>query len=265
MKFLVAVDLEGIACAYGVVGGSIEDSFNIAFVRKQASLEADAAARALFDCGAEEVVVWDCHGRGCSLDYMAIDRRVKLAIGAGGDARFPVIDGFTGVLFIGYHAMAGTPKAAMAHTFNSKKFQGVWVNEEPVGEIAIDAMIAGEHGVPVIFVSSDDKGVAEAQATLPWAETVVTKESLAMTRVISKHPAAVVDEIYEAVKKAVGRLLAMQLYHVQLPLELKLRYCRADECQASKIYDNQGQAFSLTDAFTRQGSLNHCEDIIPRL
>ncbi len=57
MKFLVAVDLEGIACSYGVLGGSIEDSFNIAFVRKQASLEADAAARALFDCGAEEVVV----------------------------------------------------------------------------------------------------------------------------------------------------------------------------------------------------------------
>ena len=265
MKFLVAVDLEGIACSYGVVGGSIEDSFNIAFVRKQASLEADAAARALFDCGAEEVVVWDCHGRGCSLDYMAIDRRVKLAIGAGGDMRFPAIDGYTGVLFIGYHAMAGTPKAAMAHTFNSKKFQRVWVNGVPVGEIAIDAMIAGEHGVPVIFVSSDNKGVAEAEATLPWAETVATKESLAMTRVISKHPAAVVDEIYEAVTKAVGNLADMQIYRAELPLELTLRYCRADECQASKIYDSNGKAFSLTDAFTRQGCLNTCEDIIPRL
>ena len=265
MRFLIAVDLEGIACSYGVVGGSIEDSFNITFVRKQASLEADAAARALFDCGAEEVVVWDCHGRGCSLDYMAIDRRAKLAIGAGGDTRFPVIDGYTGVLFIGYHAMAGTPKAAMAHTFNSKKFQRVWVNGVPVGEIAIDAMIAGEHGVPVIFVSSDDKGVAEAEAALPWAETCTTKQSLAMTRVISKHPAAVVEEIYEAVKRAVGRLSDMQLYRVRLPLELTLRYCRADECQASKIYDSQGQLFSFTDAFTRQGDLITCEEIIPRL
>lgn len=265
MKFLIAVDLEGIACSYGVVGSSVEDSFNIAFVRKQASLEADAAARALFDCGAEDVVVWDCHGRGCSLDYMAIDRRARLAIGSGGDARFPVIDGFDGVLFVGYHAMAGTPKAAMAHTFNSKKFQRVWVNGDPVGEIAIDAMIAGEHGVPVIFVSSDDKGIAEAKATLPWAETVTAKESLAMTRVISKHPAAVVDEIYAAVTKAVSRLREMQLYRVLLPLELTLRYCRADECQAAKIFDNQGKPFTLTDASTRQGSLNTCEDIIPRL
>ena len=35
MKFVVAVDLEGVACAYGPMGESIESAFNIEFVRKQ--------------------------------------------------------------------------------------------------------------------------------------------------------------------------------------------------------------------------------------
>ena len=45
MRFIVAVDLEGVACAHGAYGDSVEKSFNIEFVRKQATREADAAAR----------------------------------------------------------------------------------------------------------------------------------------------------------------------------------------------------------------------------
>ena len=92
MKFLVAVDLEGVACAYGPYGSSIEDAFNIAFVRKQASREADAAVRALFDSGAEDVIVWDNHGRGCSLDYELLDERCRIAIGSTVETRYPGLD-----------------------------------------------------------------------------------------------------------------------------------------------------------------------------
>lgn len=80
MKFIVAVDLEGVACAYAPLGASVEDSFNVQFVRKQATKEADAAVRALFDMGATEVVVWDNHGRGCSLDCDLLDERCYIAI-----------------------------------------------------------------------------------------------------------------------------------------------------------------------------------------
>jgi len=262
MKFLVAVDLEGVACAYGVLGATIEDAFNIAFVRKQATLEADAAVRALFDNGAEEVIVWDNHGRGCSLDYSLIDERAQFAIGGTTGTRFPVIEGIDGLLLIGYHAMAGTMDAALAHTFDSKRYQEIRINQQPVGEIAIDAMVAGESGVPVIFVSSDDKGVAEAKKFLPWVSTCETKKSLANTRIISKHPAAAVKDIYRGVCEAVSRMSEMQICRMEGPFELELRFCRADECRNANLRDHQGKPFAFRDAYTRYGKLDRCEDAI---
>jgi len=101
MKFIVAVDLEGVACAYAPCGSSIENAFNIEFIRKQATKEADAAVRALFDSGANEVIVWDNHGRGCSLDYDNLDKRCRIAIGADSKSRYPVLDeSFSGVLLL---------------------------------------------------------------------------------------------------------------------------------------------------------------------
>ena len=89
-KFIVAVDMEGIACAYAPRGGSVEDSFNIASVRKFATMETNAAVTALFDSGAEEVIVWNNHGRGCSLNFEDIDERALFAIGADAVKRYPV-------------------------------------------------------------------------------------------------------------------------------------------------------------------------------
>ncbi len=266
MKFVVAVDLEGVACAYGPCEASVEASFNVDFVRKQATKEADAAVRALFDCGAEEVIVWDNHGRGCSLDYDMLDERCKIAIGSTVGSRYPVLDdSFAGVLFIGYHAMASNGEAVLAHTYSSVKYQHVKVNGTEFGEVGIDAAIAGEKGVPVIFVSGDDKCVDEAKKIMPWIETVETKQSFSFTRIISKHPKAVVKEIYEGVKNAVGRLDDMECFNFKTPLELEIRYKRTDSATHANVVDMFGNPFEFKDGYTRTGTLKSVDDIIFRL
>ena len=262
MKFLISVDLEGVACACGVFSATVDEAFNIASIRKQASLEADAAVRALFDNGAEEVVVWDSHGGGCSLDYSLIDERAQFAIGGTVGTRFPIIEGIDGLLLIGYHSMAGTMDGALAHSFSSKTYQYMKINGQMVGEIAVDAMVAGDYGVPVIFVSSDDKGVAEAKEVLPWVSTCQTKKSLANTRIISKHPAAAVKDIYQGVCEAVSRMPEMQIYRAETPIELEVRFCRADVCRHANLRDHQGKPFAFRDAYTRYGKLDRCEDAI---
>lgn len=265
MKFIVAVDLEGVACAYAPCGESIESSFNIEFVRKQATREADAAARALFDCGAEEVIVWDNHGRGCSLDYEQLDERCSIAIGACVETRYPVLDeSFSGVVMIGYHAMASNGEAAIAHTYSSVTYQYMKVNGKEVGEVSVDAAIAGEYGVPVIFVSGDDKCTLEAKEVLPWIETVQTKKAFSYTRVLSKHPKAVINEIYEGVKRAVARLGEMQCYRFTTPLELELRYKRTDAATHTKLIDMNGKPFAFKDGYTRVGMLEKAEDVFFR-
>lgn len=266
MRFVVAVDMEGIACAYGPFGGGVEDSFNIASVRKQATREADAAARALFACGAEEVIVWDNHGRGCSLDYDELDERCKIGIGATVDTRYPILDNsFAGVVLIGYHARASAENAVLAHTYSSVAYQYIKVNGMELGEIGLDAAVAGAYGVPVIFVSSDDKGVAEAKSILPWIETVETKQSFAYTRIVSKHPKTVVKEIFAGVQNAVKRLAEMKCFDVPGPVDVEIRYRRMDAAKHAKSIDMDGNPFAFKDGYTRTGKLKKVEDVLVRL
>ena len=51
--------------------------------------------------------------------------------------------------------------------------------ELAIGELGLNAAVAGAFGVPLAFASGDDKLAAEAQALLPGVETVAVKEGLA--------------------------------------------------------------------------------------
>ncbi len=232
MRFIIAVDCEGLACVVGTPGGTLNESRNFPFACEEAVREANAAARALFDAGAEQVIVWDCHGGSLNMDYTALDERVDIALGVGFPHRFPGMDEtFAGVLLIGYHAKDNTEDAVIAHTFSSRTYQWVKVNGMEVGEIALDAAVAGELGVPVIFVASDDKGVAEAKQFLPWVETVVTKHALGWNAAVSKHPKRVEREIYEAVRRAVQRLPEMRPFRFPSPVQVEIRYKRLEEAE----------------------------------
>ena len=131
--------------------------------------------------------------------------------------------------------------------------------------MGIDSAIAGEKGVPVIFVSGDDKVTAEAEKLLPHAVTVETKKSLAYTRIISKHPATTEKEIYQGVKQAVAELDNMKCFSVSAPVDIEIRYQRADKAKHARLFDKDGNNFEQTDAFTRRGKLRTVEDLIFRI
>lgn len=258
MRFFVSVDCEGLACVVGAPGGTLTESRNYAFACQQAVREANAAIRALFDAGAERVIVSDSHGSGVNLDYDQLDERVVIALGAGFGHRYPGMDeGFDGVLFIGYHAMDNTPDAVLAHSYSSRAYQWIEVNGVQMGEVEIDAAIAGELGVPVIFVSSDDKCVAEAKWFLPWVETVVTKQSFGWNAALSKHPRQVEGEIYQAVTRAVARLSEMQPFRVQSPVTVRLHYKRIEDAEHQVRSDTRWQCI---DAYTTEAVFERLSD-----
>ena len=247
MKFIIAVDCEGPACVVGVPGKTLTDSPDFAFARKQATREADAAARACFDAGAEQVIVWDNHGGSLNLDYDALDPRCEVALGVF-PHRWPGLEtSFTGVLFIGYHAMDSTVDAVLAHTFSSVAYQELRLNGVPVGELAIDAAMAGLLGVPPIFVAGDDKCVAEAQYFFPGIETVVTKKSYGWNAAISLHPKRSVEAIYEGVGRAVAGREPPLPFHFAEPLELSVRYKRLEAAEAACRPPQNGER---VDAYT---------------
>lgn len=232
MKFVIAVDCEGLACVVGAPGVTLNETRNFAFACAEAVREANAAARALFDSGAERVIVWDCHGGSLNMDYYDLDERVEIALGVGFPHRFPGMDEtFSGVLLIGYHPKDNTEDGVIAHTYSSRTYQWVKVNGVEMGEIGLDAAVAGEIGVPVIFVASDDKGVAEAREIMPWVETVATKQGFGWNAALSKHPKRVEREIYEAVKRAVSRLPEMRPFKLPKPIHVQIRYKRLEDAE----------------------------------
>ena len=259
-KYCISVDLEGLACVVGSYGqGLAEGTKNYQFAVQQGFREANAAARALFDCGAEEVVIWDCHGSGINLDYAQFDKRCKFIIGAGSRIRFPGLDdSFDGVLFIGYHAY-DTHKATLAHVYSSSTFVSHKINGNDVGELQMDAAIAGKRGVKTLFVSSDDICVEQAKKSFPWAKTVVTKQSLAWNNCISKHPEAVCDEIYNTVCEAVKCENDAKAYIINTPFELTVKYKRIEYAQGCALRNPDNTPFEFLDAYTRRGTLNDIE------
>ena len=80
------------------------------------------------------------------------------------------------------------------------------VNGEAWGEVAIDAKIASEAGVPVIMVSGDDRLCREADAFLPGVERACVKHGAGRQTALCLSPARGNALVRETMKRAVLRL-----------------------------------------------------------
>lgn len=252
MNFAIACDLEGIG---GVVGFSGEGlgttSKQYEFACKQAVREINAAVKALYERGADKVYVWDNHNGSLNLDYFKLDKRVDIIAGVGAQHRWPGLynKNISGTLLMGYHPKADTYSGILSHTCSSTTYQYVKFNGKTVGEIEIDAVSAARLlNAPIVFVASDDKGIAQAKGCMPWIRSVVTKEALGRNLAILKHPERVVDEIYNEVKKAVDGIADMQLYDISDPIDVEMRFLRLED--AERAVKSKTKNMELIDAFT---------------
>ncbi|ACN15105.1 DppA1 [Desulforapulum autotrophicum HRM2] len=241
MKFVIAVDCEGPACVVGNPGKALSASSDFMFARKQATFETNAAASALFDAGADQVIVWDSHGQGINLLIDDLDPRCQILLGKGFRSRFPGLDKtFTGVLMIGYHAMEGTKDAVLAHTYSSDAYKNIRVNGQTVGEMALDASVAGEMDVPLIFVASDNHGCDEALKSMPWIETIATKIGLGRNCALSKHPQMAQAEIYAGVQRAIKNISRMEPFRFNPPIRVEIQFKTILQSLKAIVYRRRG-------------------------
>lgn len=240
MRIYVACDLEGVAgvidhhqqCAWDVSREWFGRYYEQA--RRLATLELNALVEGVLEGGASEVVAWDGHGNfPGGLDVELLHRGCKLVMGAG-DAGPEGLDGSFDALFqCGLHAMAGTPRAVMAHSFWGN-IAGYWVNEAAVGEIWMNCYTAGEHGVPFVFLSGDQAAAEEARALVPDVEVAVVKEGLSpqsaglsVVPALSLAPERARDVIREAARRAMMKVDAIEPYRADPPFQLRVRFTEA--------------------------------------
>jgi D-amino peptidase len=108
------------------------------------------------------------------------------------------------ILFVGAHANAGSP-GVISHSY---AFDRLSVNGQALNETGINALVAGEYGVPVVFVSGDDVVTTEAREQLgPGVVTVITKYALSRSAAVAYSPAVVRQMLRDSVAVAVRRAM----------------------------------------------------------
>ena len=227
MRVYISADIEGIGC---VVRGeqSSPGGREYAWARTMMTEEVNAAVRGAFDGGATEVVVADSHNVGLNLIPEGLDERIALIMGSPRSLSMMegIEAGFDRVFLVGYHAMAGTADAVIAHTFMGR-IEEVTVNGRVVGEIGISAALAGRHGVPVALVTGDDKTVAEAEALLEGIETVEVKKGLGAYAARCLPPGRSRALVYEGAKRAVAAGDGLRPFRIDGEVDLRVRFTTA--------------------------------------
>ena len=159
---------------------------------------------ARFSAGATDVLVRDSHGAKQNLLPGDVDPRARLLRGqsTGPKNMMEGIDKtFDAVVFIGYHAKAGTPNAILEHTSNGNVVD-FSVNGVSLPEGGYNAVVAGLAGVPVVFASGDKALVDQLRALLGPIEGVAVKEEIGDAS-IGLSPRQAQDEIRHGVELAV--------------------------------------------------------------
>src|SRR5205809_2192208 len=210
MRTYISIDMEGIA---GVVHESQTDPTTPAFAaeygrfRRLMTAEANAAIDGALAAGATRVLVNDSHWFMRNLVVEELHQAAELVSGdPKPHSMVQGIDGgFDAALFIGYHARAGTRNAILDHTY-ADRIHEVRLNGRPVGELGINAALAGVSGVPVALVSGDAALAAEAKDLLGEdVTTVVVKEAVSRHAAKSVAPAVACRMIREGVLEALRR------------------------------------------------------------
>ena len=171
MRVMIWCDMEGIA------GISVWDQVNGGAPlyeegRRLYTAEVNAAVRGCKRAGATEIIVIDGHGAGGAWSFKSLipeqlESGAEYVLGYRWASYVaPLEAGCDAALFVGAHAMAGTPDGVLCHTVSSQAWYNARINDTLVGESGIVAAICGDFGCPCVFVSGDQATCREVRELL---------------------------------------------------------------------------------------------------
>jgi D-amino peptidase len=222
-RVFISVDMEGLA---GVVAAAEVNSSGRDYehFRKIMAGEANAAVEGAFAAGASYVLVRDSHGAKLNLLPADLDERAHLLRGqsTGPKNMMEGIDStFDAVVFIGYHARAGTPNGILAHTSTGNVIDFA-INGISQPEGGYNALVAGLYGVPVVMVAGDQAVVDQLRGLLGPLRGVAVKQEIAAAA-IGMSPAAARQAIRREVEQAVRERAGHRPYVLPGPYTMTLR------------------------------------------
>jgi D-amino peptidase len=224
MRFMIRSDIEGVTgvTTYAEAEGS-------AFGRAMLANDLNACLEGLLAAGDHEIVIYDEHTDGRNVDLAALPDCVSVIRGkppyrpewGGIDA------GFDAMLMVGFHARSGVAGALLPHTY-SRKNLNLRINGVLLGEIGVEAAIAGDFDVPLWLVTGDSAGMAEAEATVPNVKTVTVKEAMGEFAARCLPPRLTARLIREAAEKVVTTPPEVSPLKFAGPVEMQIDLASSD-------------------------------------
>lgn len=240
MKILIAADMEGIT---GVTNWDQVDPNHPEYQRFRRLMTGDvnAAARGVCSAGIKEILVTDGHERGTNILINEIDTCARLICGDYTPLAMVqgVDQGVDGVIFIGYHARAGSQNAILDHTWSSRRVANLWLNDILVGEYGLNGAVAGHFKAPVLMLTGDQTACAQATELLGPIETVVVKTALSRMAADCLPPQITEELIQKAAVQAVKRLQAGNApkpFVIAKPVQVTIEFNTSDQADQAAIF-----------------------------
>jgi D-amino peptidase len=224
MKVYMSVDQEGIS---GVVGSYqvLQDPGALPEIRKLLTADVNAAIAGAKAAGATTIWVNENHS-GKDLLLEEVDPIAEVLIGKPKPLQTleGIDDTFDCVFMIGMHAAAGTKDAVLAHTWSVKCIQTLRVNDKVIGELGLNALLAGHYGVPITLVTGDQMIAQEAADLLGDVECAVVKQGTDRYSARCIHPSKSFQIIKESAERAVSQIERFKPLEMDKPMRMEFDY-----------------------------------------
>lgn len=185
----------------------------------------NAMIRGAIEGGASDILINEAHNTMINIDARRLDPRVKFLSGFLKDIQhMTTLDPSFDAVFLFTHAMAGSKEGVLSHTLVGG-IDSVRLNGTQVGEMGLNAAVAGYYGVPVALVVGDEAVCQESQELLgDGVVNVATKRGVERFAAVCLTPAESQRLICEGAAEAVRRCKELKPFVVEPPIELEVKF-----------------------------------------
>lgn len=224
-KIYISVDFEG---ATGVVSPRhvrMNESKEFERMRECWHNDVDALIKGALEGGADQVLLNESHGTMINLIPDRLPKQVEFITGRiKPDFHMCGVDSGCDVAFLFTHSGAGIHhEGVLSHTFIGE-FHRVKLNGQTVGELHMNAALAGYYGVPIALVAGDSQTCQEGKDFLGDVVCVETKRGLDRYSAWMKSPVVTRKELIEAAKEATLNTDRFKPLHIRTPVELEIEF-----------------------------------------
>jgi len=252
LKVFISVDMEGIA---GIVHSEQTSSsgkdYNIA--RRWMTQEVNAAILGALEAGATEIVVNDSHGSMRNVIPSELNPKAYLVTGS--PKPMSMMQGidqtFDAVIFIGYHAHAGTEDGVLDHTYSGGSVYSIKINGLEMGEGEINAAIAGWYKVPVVLITGDRIVCEQVKKNLgDELEVAVVKEGVGRYAAKSVTPEKAQELIKKKTKIALEKIERIKPFILKPPFHFEVNFLRSYMVDNAELIPQVERKGARTVVFT---------------